>query len=295
MSPAAPLDVSDETVRALIDEQFPELKGRELGRRYTLEDQFAMRIGDDYGAIFPRLPGRDEHYARVVELVAPHAQTWSFPSSHPIATGLPGHGYPYHWALVKWISASTAGFVPLHIDSARPLGQALREIHTPSPADAPLNPRTATSLADLRVTFASMLAFACDTGAPENRAIDADGARAVFEAGAEASGNVDFTWTHGRLEPRAILSDQGAFAGILLWHNFGAGDPAVDLGYGANLLSRDMHEHFWAGYGEISDEVAARAKAFQVFAALRHIQIDNPFLLRMAWERLIELDLVNEA
>src|SRR5690554_3458542 len=146
MSPTEPLYVSDETVRALIDEQFPEIAGRELGRRYTLEDQFAMRIDDDYGAIFPRLPGRDEHYGRVVELVAPHAQKWTFPASYPIATGTPGHGFPYHWVLVRWISASTAGFVPLHAESARPLGEALREVHTPSPDGAPLNPRTGLGL-----------------------------------------------------------------------------------------------------------------------------------------------------
>ncbi|MDN4480603.1 phosphotransferase [Demequina muriae] len=295
MSPTEPIYIADETVRALIDEQFPELAGRELGRRYTLEDQFAMRIGDDYGAIFPRLPGRDEHYARVVDLITPHVDRWTFPSSHPIATGVPGHGFPYHWTLVQWISASTAGFVPLHAESARPLGEALREVHTPSPADAPLNPRTGLGLPELEDQFSSLLAFACDRGAPENRSIDADAARAIYEEGEAASQDVSFTWTHGRLEPRAILSDQGAFAGILLWHNFGAGDPAADLGYAANLLSRDMHPHFWAGYGDVSEATAARARAFQVFAALRHIQIDDPFLMRMAWERLMELGLVHEA
>lgn len=295
MSPTEPIYISDETVRALVDEQFPELAGRELGRRYTLEDQFAMRIGDDYGAIFPRVPGRDEHYARVVELIAPHADHWTFPSSHPIATGLPGHGFPYHWVVVKWISASTAGFVPLHVESAKPLGAALKEVHTPSPSNAPLNPRTGHGLLELSDIFGSLLAYACDRGAPENRVLDATAARALYREGVEGSENVTFTWSHGRLEPRAVLSDQGTFAGILLWHNFGAGDPAADLGYAANLLSSEMHPHFWEGYGEISAAQAARIKAFQVFAALRHIQIDNPFLMRMAWERLMELGLVHEA
>ncbi|MFW2512719.1 phosphotransferase [Demequina sp. SO4-13] len=295
MSPDAPIVVPDETVRALVDEQFPELAGRELGRRYTLEDQFAMRIGDDYGAIFPRMPGRDEHFARVVDLIAEPAQRWSFPSSHPIATGTPGHGYPWHWNLVRWISASTAGFVPLHVDSARPFGGALRELHTPSPSGAPLNPRTGIGLPQLRPKFEELLAFAVERGAPENRVLDAAATRAIYDEGAEASDDVTFTWTHGRLEPRAVLSDRGAFAGILAWHNFGAGDPAADLGYGVNLLSSDMSEEFWTGYGGIDEATAARSKAFQVHAALRHIQIDNPFLMRMAWERLIELGVVDEA
>ncbi|MFW7414858.1 phosphotransferase [Demequina sp. SO4-18] len=295
MSPDAPLYVSDETVRVLVDEQFPELAGRELGRRYTLEDQFAMRIGDDYGAIFPRVPGRDEHFARAADLVAEPAKSWTFPASHPIATGVPGHGFPWHWNLVRWISASTAGFVPLHVESARPFGAALREIHTPSPPGTPLNPRTGISLRDLREKFMDLLAYAKATGAPENRVLDPAAALAVYDKGATASADVPFTWTHGRLEPRAVLSDRGAFAGILAWHNFGAGDPAADLGYGVNLLSSDMRDEFWAGYGDIDEATAARAEAFQVHAALRHIQIDNPFLMRMAWERLIELGLADEA
>lgn len=295
MSLDAPLSVSDETIRALVDEQFPELADRELGRRYSLEDQFAMRFGDDYGAIFPRVPGRDEHFARVADLIAEPSKSWTFPASKPIATGTPGHGFPWHWNLVRWISASTAGFVPLHVESARPFGEALREIHVPSPPGAPLNPRTGVPLRDLREKFTDLLAYAKATGAPENRVLDPVAALAVFDRGAAASADVPLTWTHGRLEPRAVLSDRGAFAGILAWHNFGAGDPAADLGYGVNLLSSDMRTEFQAGYGDIDDAMAARAQAFQVHAALRHIQIDNPFLMRMAWERLIEMGLVDEA
>lgn len=295
MADDVPIHLSDETVRGLVDDQFPELAGRELGRRYTLEDLFTMRIGDDYGATFPRLPGHDEHYARVTDLIGPHAEKWSFRTSHPIATGVPGRGFPYHWTLVRWTSASTAGFVPLNTDSARPLGAALREVHSPSPEGAPLNPRTGIGLPELREAFESLLSVASDAGAGEDRGLDAQGARRVFDDGVAASQDVEFTWTHGRLEPRAILSDQGEFAGILLWHNFGAGDPAADLGSGANLLSCDMHPHFWEGYGEIADAVAVRARAFQVFGALRHIQIDNPYLKRMAWERLTELGVASEA
>ncbi len=291
MADDVPLYVSDETVRKLVDEQFPELAGRELGRRYTIEDQFTMRIGDDFGANFPRLPGHDDLYARAAELIAPVADQWSFPTSHPIATGVPGHGFPYHWSLVQWTSASTAALVPLTAESALPFGAAVREIHSSSPADAPLNPRTGSPLAQLRDNFESLLSRAGDHATPERRELDLDHAREVFEKGAGASDTVELTWTHGRLEPRAVLSDQGVFSGILLWHNFGAGDPAADLGSALNLLACDLQSAFWEGYGEIADAVVARVRASQVLTALRHTQIDNPYLMRMAWERLTELGL----
>ncbi|WP_061963169.1 phosphotransferase [Demequina aurantiaca] len=290
-----PISLPDEQLRLLIDEQFPHLAERELGRRYTLEDHFAVRIGDDYGAIFPRYADRDYLYKRAPDLIRPQARTWTFPASFPIAAGEPAHGFPHHWNLVEWRSASTAGFVPLHAASAAPIGAALREIHAKAPADAVTNPHTSLSLSRLAPRFEQLLSRAAASGAPEQREIDADATRAVFERGIAAPMDVDPTWTHGRLEPRAVLSDRGQFAGILLWHNYGSGDPAADLGYATNLLPRADHEAVYRSYGEISTATHARIGAFQVYAALRHVAFEDPFVMRLAWERLLEMDLAAEA
>jgi aminoglycoside phosphotransferase (APT) family kinase protein len=292
---AEPLYISDELLRVLIDDQFPYLAERELGRRYTLEDHFAIRIGDDYGALFPRYGDGDELYARAADLIRPQASAWTFPASYPIATGKPGPGVPYHWFLVNWQSASTAGFVPLRPESAAPLGRALREIHTNAPALAPPNPHTGVALPRLAPRFEELLRRAAESGAPEQREIDIDATRAVFERGAAAPMDVEPTWTHGRLEPRAVLSNRGAFAGILAWHNYGGGDPAADLGYASNLLPREDNHALFDAYGEISAATYARIGAFQVFAALRHVAFEDPFVMRMAWERLLEMDLAAEA
>ena len=287
-----PLHVADETVRALVDEQFPQFADVELGRRYTLEDHMAMRIGDDYGALFPRVARLDECYARVTELIAEPSRHWTFPSSHPIATGTPGHGYPFHWNLVGWNSGSTAGFVPLRPHAVGDLGRAIREIHQPAPQDAARNPRAGHGLAAMREPFEKLIAAAVAKGAPENRELDPAVVRRLFEAGVAAPLDLGLHWTHGRLEPRAVQSDQGEFAGILIWHNFGAGDPAADLGYAANLVPLDALDEYRAGYGEASEDTITRARAFQVFAALGYIYSAEPFPQRMAWERLIELGAV---
>ena len=280
-------------MRALIDEQFPWLRDQELGRRYTLEDHFSIRIGDDYGAVFPRFERYDPLYARVVGLLRPLTSGWTFFSSHPVATGVPGHGFPYHWVIVEWLSASTTGFVPLRDDSVRPFGDAIRQIHTPCPPDAPVNPLAGVGLGALRAEFESVLEIVAKKGGPESLAIDVAATRAVFEAGAALESVAPRTWTHGRFEPRSVLSDRGAFSGILLWHNFGAGDPATDLGFAANLLPLDMRHDFWAGYGGVDKATATRAGAYQVYAALRYTLANDPFLLRIAWERFIELGLAH--
>ena len=286
-------DVPDATMRALIDEQFPWLAERELGRRYILEDHLSVRIADDYGAIFPRFAKDDELFARVTDLLRPLASTWSFYASYPVATGIPGHGYPYHWVIVEWHAASIAGYVPLLRESAAPLGKAIREIHVPSPVDAPVNPVAGTGLESKRAEVKSALEAIAVNAAPTSPVIDADAALAVFNAGVAVDVNVDKTWTHGRLEARSVLSDRGAFDGIVLWHKFGAGDPAADLGYAANLFPLAWRKELWAGYGEVDDAMALRAGSFQLYVALRYIENGDPFLLHMAWDRLLELGLAH--
>ncbi|WP_062290621.1 phosphotransferase [Demequina phytophila] len=290
-----PLVVEDATVRALIDDQFPHLADLELGRRYTLEDHFAIRIGDHHGALFPRFAEDDALFRRAADVIAPHIDRWGFPVSAPIETGLPGRGFPFHWALVDWVSASTAAFVPLHAASARDLGAALRAIHAPAPPDAPANPRTSAGLGSLVEEWERLLVFASLRGAPENRVLDVEATDALFRTGVETRVDVPAAWTHGRLEPRSIQSDRGRFAGVLIWHNFGAGDPAADLGGAATVVPLEMRDELYAGYGDVTAATAWRAQAYQLFASMRHIELDDPFLARMAWERLIELGLAHEA
>jgi hypothetical protein len=72
------------------------------------------------------------------------------------------------------------------------------------------------------------------------------------------------------------------------------GDPAADLGYAANLVSLPQREGLLAAYGQTSSQTAMRAQGWQLLGALRLIELGDPFLVRIAWERLIEFDLVSE-
>ena len=285
---------TDDVVEALVFDQFPALAGREIGRRYTMPDHVTVRIGDDYGVLLPVIPGQDYLYSRAAGLLAPLLPQWTFPYSAPIATGQPGGEFPYHWTLVKWASGSTAAFVPLHDESAGKLGSALREIHSKAPNEAPSNPVTSATLASLEGEWRQLLKAATASGAPENRVLEAARADVMWQRAVHAPVDAR-TWTHGTLEPRAVLSDRGVFNGILIWHRFGAGDPAADLGYAANLVSLSQRDAFLAAYGKTSKHTAARAIGWQLLGALRLIEIGDPFLVRIAWERLIEFDLVTEA
>ena len=285
---------TDDIVESLVFDQFPALAGRDIGRRYTMPDHVTVRIGDDYGVLLPVIPGQDHLYERATGLLADFLPRWTFPYSAPIATGKPAGEFPYHWTLVKWISGSTAAFVPLHDDSAGKLGTAIREIHAKAPASGPKNPVTSPTLASLEGEWRHLLKAATASGAPENRVLEAARADAMWRHAAEAPVDAH-TWTHGTLEPRAVLSDRGAFCGILIWHRFGVGDPAADLGYASNLVSVGQRGGFLDAYGKTTRHTATRAIGWQLLGALRLIESGDPFLVRIAWERLIEFDLVTEA
>jgi len=285
---------SDDDVAAMVFDQFPALAGREIGRRYTMSDHVTVRIGDDYGVLMPTVPGQDHLYARVAALLAPLLPTWTFAYSAPIGTGEPHGNFPYHFVLAKWLSGSTAAFVPLHDGSAGALGDALRQIHRPAPTGAPINPVTSVALASQTGDWTRLLAAAAVSGAPENRVLDAARTDALWRDAADAPIDAQ-TWTHGTLLPTAIISDRGKFAGILDWHRFGVGDPAADLGYATNLVPLAEREGLATAYGQTSQATATRAHGWQLLGALRLIDTHDPFLARMAWERLIELDLVSEA
>ena len=164
---------SDDEVAAMVFDQFPALAGREIGRRYLMQDHLTVRIGDDYGVLMPIIPGQDHLYVRVGDLVGPLLPTWSFPYSAPISTGEPQGKFPYHFTLVKWLSGSTAAFVPLHDGSAQMLGDALRQIHRAAPPSAPSNPITSAALASQEGEWKRLLEATVASGAPENRMLNA--------------------------------------------------------------------------------------------------------------------------
>jgi aminoglycoside phosphotransferase (APT) family kinase protein len=288
-----PIVPSDDEVATMVFDQFPALVGREIGRRYLMRDHVTVRIGDDYGVLMPIVPGEDHLYARVAGLLEPLLPTWTFPTSAPIATGVPQGNFPYHFTLVPWLSGSTAAFVPLHGDSAPVVGDALRQLHGHTAESSPANPVTAVTLDSLQNNWRRLLTYAITSGAPENRVLDATKADALWRRAAATPVDAH-TWTHGTLEPHAVLSDRGTFSGLLMWHRFGGGDPAADLGYVANLFSLDDRPELLAGYGEISTATSSRAEGWQLLGALRLIETGDPFLVRLAWERLIEFDVVSE-
>ena len=110
---AGQLDVDAQTVRRLVEVQFPEwrtLAVTELRTSGTVNAIF--RIGDDLVARFP-LVGQDPAQARREQAAEAEASrelagAVTVPVPEPVAIGEPGAGYPLPWTVQTWLPGNDA-------------------------------------------------------------------------------------------------------------------------------------------------------------------------------------------
>lgn len=231
------VDVTTETVAALIREQFPQWSDkviRPLPSTGTVNGIF--RIGDGLSARLPlRLAGVDEAWAvleQEARASAELAQVSRFPVPEPVALGKPGAGYPMPWSVQTWVP----GTVAFDAD--------------PGGSDA-FAEDLAAFIADLRKVDARGRLFRGE-GRGGVLAHHDDWMAECFE---QSEGLLDVPrlcqlWSrfrelprrgadvmnHGDLIPGNVLVAGGRLAGVLDTGSFGPADPALDLVSAWHLL-----------------------------------------------------------
>ena len=235
---AGQLEVSAETVRKLVDEQFP--RWRDLGIRAvdsagTVNAIF--RIGGQLAARFPLRPGDAAAVRRRLESEAAAARELAgrtrFATPEPVAIGEPGAGFPLPWAVQTWLAGVTAddddpgGSVAFAHDLAEFIG-GVRAIGTDG--------RTFSGRGrggDLRSHDGWMETCFERSG----RLLDVPRLRRLWETlralPRSAAGDV---MSHGDLIPGNVLVSGGRLAGILDVGDLRPADPALDLVAAWHLL-----------------------------------------------------------
>ncbi|MFK3978888.1 aminoglycoside phosphotransferase family protein [Micromonospora sp. NPDC050397] len=107
------LSVSVETVRALVEAQFPRWRGLPVARVASQGTVNAIfRVGDGLTARFPLQPRPVEAARQWLEGEADAARELlgrtRFPTPEPVAIGEPGAGYPLPWSVQTWIPGVVA-------------------------------------------------------------------------------------------------------------------------------------------------------------------------------------------
>lgn len=219
------VDVPEELVRSLLAGQFPSLA--DLPLRLVEPwgtDNAIWRLGDDLVLRLPRVAWAAEQVHWEAEFLPRLDGTLPVATPVPVALGVPAAGYPFAWAVHKWLegrAASREGMADLAC-FALDLAAAVRGLQV-LPVTAPRRARNrARPLAAYHDDALQAIAGAAQL-------VDAAAARRVWEEALAAPAYAGpACWVHGDLEGNCLLQ-AGALSGIVDWGSACIGDPAVDV------------------------------------------------------------------
>jgi aminoglycoside phosphotransferase (APT) family kinase protein len=287
------LSVSTETVRGLVEDQFPrwrDLPIRPVASAGTVNAIF--RIGDELAARFPLEPGdvgaKRRWLAAEAEAAAELAGRTRFPTPEPVALGEPGRGYPLPWSVQTWLP----GVVATDDDP----GESVAFAHD-----------LAAFIGDVRAIDTRGRTF---KGGGRGGDLTAHGGwmETCFR---HSEGLLDVprlrrTWAalrtlprgdapdvmnHGDLIPGNVLVAGGRLAGVLDAGGFGPADPALDLVGAWHLLDAGPRRALRDDLGSTDLEwERGRAWAFQqAMGTVWYYRESNPTMSRMGHRTLTRI------
>ncbi|MFE2723521.1 aminoglycoside phosphotransferase family protein [Kitasatospora sp. NPDC059327] len=272
------VDIDEALVARLVAAQFPQWAGLPLVKvRSAGTDNAMYRLGTGLTVRLPRIPGAAGDIAkenRWLPFLAPHLPL-TVPA--PLAQGVPGEGFPFPWAVYRWLDGDNLFDRPPveQREAAAVLGgfvTALRGVDVsdapPSYRGGPVGERDDEVRAAIR-------------GLGADGAVDADAATAAWEGvlrlpqweGAPV-------WLHGDLLPGNLLAREGRLSAVIDFGVAGVGDPACDMMAAWTLFSAGTREVFREA-ARVDDATWGRGRGWALcfgLTAEHHYRVTNPVL-----------------
>jgi aminoglycoside phosphotransferase (APT) family kinase protein len=284
--------------RRLVDTQFPQWAGLPLRLVDPAgSDHVIYRLGEELSVRLPRHEGAIGQARKELEWLPRLAPCLPLAVPVPLGVGAPAFGYPWSWAVSRWLEGEAASAEALgdSPQAAVQLGEFLLAMQRFAPAEIP----ALTAREDLRVQplaerdQATRTAIAATSG--------------VFDAGAltklwdEALNAPEWdrppVWVHGDFHTGNLLTVDGRLSAVIDFERLGIGDPSCDLMVAFTLLSDrsraafretlDVDDATWsrgrgwaltggviayASYGAVNPRVAAQTTR-QITAALAGLSL----------------------
>jgi aminoglycoside phosphotransferase (APT) family kinase protein len=219
------IETDASLVRRLLTAQFPRWAHLPIEAVSSAgTDNALYRLGEDMVVRLPRLHGatrqieKEDRWLRKLALRVP----LSVPL--PLATGMPGEGYPWPWSVNRWLEGRSADVEPIAdpVGAARDLAGFVTTLAATDPRGAPRSERDeALTERDGEVRSAiEALRGEVDPGA----------AAAAWTSAVEAPPwDEASVWIHGDLLPGNLLIYGGRLTAVIDYGCCGLGDPAVDV------------------------------------------------------------------
>ena len=282
--PPRDVEIDDALVRALLEDQHPDLAALPLRRVAFGWDNELFRLGDDLVVRLPRRLLAAPAAAHELRWLPVLAAGLPLPVPAPIRAGVPALGYPYLWSICRWFEGTTAVEAALShpAQAAEVLGSFVGALHLPASEDAPTSPFRGIPLVERDELTRGFMAELDDQRGRT--------ARRVWERALAATPHTgEKVWLHGDLHPGNLLVDGGTLRAVIDFGDMGAGDPAVDLAAGWMLLDDPAHrEVFRVAAGGCDDPAWLRAQgwALAIGSAVYVNSADNPLMHRMGLDIL---------
>jgi aminoglycoside phosphotransferase (APT) family kinase protein len=221
------------------------------------------------------------HDATWLPMLAEHV---SLAVPEPVAVGEPAEGYPFRWAVHRWMTGVGASLDTIDepVAFAVALADFVQQLQRAPTDGAPAARNRARPLREYDEPTRRAIASA-------SHLIDAAAATAVWEEALAAPAHEGSpVWVHADLEGNCLVRD-GRLSGIVDWGSACAGDPAVDVQVVWSPLFTDESRGAFLEKLDIDGATLARSRGAainQACAALPYYLSTYPLIVERSWHKL---------
>ncbi|MFJ1877279.1 aminoglycoside phosphotransferase family protein [Streptomyces chartreusis] len=260
--------IDEALVRRLVDTQFPQWAGLPLKLLDPAgSDHVIYRLGEELSVRLPRHAGAIGQARKEFQWLPRLAPHVPLAVPVPVEVGDPDFGYPWPWAVSRWLDGEVATVDALgdSAGAAVELAQFLAALQRFAPEDIPAvdisDDLTGRPLSER--DRATRLAIAEVDGV-----FDAAAMTELWNAALSAPGwDQTPVWFRGDFHTGNLLTSAGRLSAVIDFGGFGKGDPACDLMIAFTLMSADSRAAFRDALG-VDDATWMRGRGWALATGL---------------------------
>jgi aminoglycoside phosphotransferase (APT) family kinase protein len=286
------VDTDASLVRRLLVAQFPQWADLPIEPVPSAgTDNALYRLGDDMAVRLPRIERAtwqvDKEHAWLPRL-APHLPL-AVPV--PLARGLPGEGYPWHWSITLWFEGENVTIERL-ADPRQAATDLARFIAALQRIDPSGGPPPGEHNFGRGVPLAQRDSRTREAIRALDGMLDTEAVAAAWDVALQAPAwHGPPVWIHGDVSSGNLLAVQGRLSAVIDFGWLGVGDPACDLMIAWTLFSGESREAFRTALS-VDDATWVRGRGWALSWALIFIPYylnTNPGGVSNAWRAIDEV------